>query len=443
MEYTYWLMGRASRTGFTVCSRLTGDVAPETVSRVLRLIQRRHPLCAVSIRPDDRYGAVFTECAASPIPLLVEQMPPPELSSIVWDTPLLHAFGKERDALSGIGPEPLVRCRLLKHAPDDTTMLLTFHHSIADAVSAIHLTFEIIDAIDRLNTGTPVPAFTASDVGPLERHIAGKHHGVSAMMKMMLHSNAVNLTRLLPWYVHIPADRKTWPDERAEQFVLSVLDEAATAGIIRSARARKCTVHAAVCAAQLIALKDQYPDKKSVGTHLLSLVDLRSRFETPLTKNTVNLLISMVETSHRIRRGASFWDLARDVNIKVVNRLNSGFPFYYFPCMTKNIHASYTFWRNGVSSARRLVRLGQCTRPMVLSVSNVGRIDTTTGGKTVNVRDMFFTLPLSTSGLFGSAICTFNNRMYLNFSYAYPSVATERAVRIVKSTVDTLKLACG
>ena len=51
-------------------------------------------------------------------------------------------------------------------------------------------------------------------------------------------------------------------------------------------------------------------------------------------------------------------------------------------------------------------------------------------------------MPLSSSGLFGSAVDTFNSRLYWNFSYAAPCVSEERAVRLTENSIAALTDAC-
>jgi NRPS condensation-like uncharacterized protein len=103
--------------------------------------------------------------------------------------------------------------------------------------------------------------------------------------------------------------------------------------------------------------------------------------------------------------------------------------------MTRFIHATHPFRRADVNGSRQMLRQGQLTRPPVLSVSNIGRIDMPADFGPLRCTDVNFFLPLSSSGLFGSAITTFNGKLYWNFSYADPAIARERAVRVARRSI--------
>jgi hypothetical protein len=79
------------------------------------------------------------------------------------------------------------------------------------------------------------------------------------------------------------------------------------------------------------------------------------------------------------------------------------------------------------------------SRPLVVPVSNIGIVDFPSQYGSFNVENMTFFVPLSSSGIWGSAANTFNGRLNWNFTYAWPVVSEEQAGRMAARSMDILR----
>ncbi len=435
-EYTYWMMGLASCTNFVVQCRLRGELPTRVISEALRVVQACHPLLRATIAPDRTAGAVFVSCGAT-LPLIERDLDAPSTASISSDTPLIQCIEAAQRTDMCRDPLPLLRCELLRHGGDDQTLLLTFHHAVADGASAMALIHRIVDTADCLLQGEHPRPSPCPDLGPLEGHIPPHFCGTRAAGRFWWHGLKLNLARWFLRPVHVPVDQRAWPDQRRERFVMSTMDRARTRLIVQGSRRHGCSVHAALTAAQLLALAKEYPLKKVLRVFLLSLVDLRRRLPEVADQESLNTMISMAEICCRFSRDADLWSLAQETQTLLHRRLDGGFHFYYFPWLTRTLRRSHRLRRGDENGSRRMLRQGQLARPPVWPVSNLGNLAMARFGR-LRIDDLSFVLPLSASGLFGSAINTFDGRLYWNFSYASPAVSAERGLCLARNSIDIL-----
>ncbi len=440
MEYTYWMMGITSRTNFTVSCRLSGPVDETNLRNALRTIQRTHPLLNVLIIPDSRHGAVFTSCSGILLPLTIATLPAPPApeSRLSYDTPLLHYIEAEQQYDFSTDGGPLLRCLLLRHTPQAATLVCTFHHAIADARSAVALICRLLNTYAALAAGRSPDSTLLKDTGPLEQYIPTGYSGFRTLAQFTSHVCRQTLSRVFPRQVHLPVSRNTFPYQRRERFITSIISDSLTDSLRESVRNRACTVHSALCAAKLTALKEEFPTRKSITTWLLSLVDLRSRFDPPVSPDQLGLMISMVETMYTITAATTFWDLARRITVLNGMLLDKGFHFSFFPSLCRIIRATRFLRTTGEHGSRQMLRQGQRTRPPALTVSNIGTVHLSVDSGTLRCEALSYFIPLSSSGLFGSAVNTFNGKLYWNFSYADPAVSRDLALRLAGNSIALL-----
>ena len=447
MEYTYWMMGLSSRTNFTVTSRLAGSFSNQSLVKALGAVQKKQQLLNVIIVPDRRYGAVFEYCpAGTPIPLQVEDFPSPPENDLCCDTPFIRRIEKEQQTDLTTGPppstssRPLMRCLLLRHGGDRSTLVLTFHHAIADALSAVSLLRDLLEHLSGdANDGAQMKDCRNEVPAPLDTCLPKHSTGIAAFGKLATHSFLQTIGRIHPGQVHLPVDLQCRTDERRDRFITTVLDQPFCTVLLRTAKENGCTVHSALCASLLLALREEYPSKAAIRTWLLSLVDLRRRFIPPGNAGILCLMISMIESLFSVSRTTPLWSLAAEIVARNDRLIRSGFHFSYFPAMTRIIRATSFLRRGDTTGSRKMLRQGQLSRPPVLSVSTIGNIEPAGLSGAVHCDEVSFFLPLSSSGLFGAAINRYNGRLYWNFSYAAPAISQERARRLAGRSVEILK----
>jgi NRPS condensation-like uncharacterized protein len=438
MEYLYWMMGFASRINFVVVCRVTGALSSEAVSKALHAVQVSEPLLNVCIVPDRTHGAVFEYCEETPISFETETLPEDPDTLVQYDSSLTARIEQEQRYDFNQASTPLLRCRLMRHGENKATIILAFHHSIGDARSAFGIARRFMSALDDILAGSS-PSFRGRDnIGPAEQHFPPRLTGVGAGLKMTGYAAKQGISKLFLRPVHVPVDQKVWADERRERFILSVLDADKTRSLVGAAKMNGCTVHALICAAQLCALLKEYPSRDAVRAYILSLVDLRQRLGVDGDAQSLNAMFSMVETCHRITCTSSLFEIAKELKTAMDKMIKKGFHLYYYPQMARVIRKTRILYSSDPKGSQRLLRLGEIARPPVMSMSNVGRLDIEADFARFHLDDIYFVMPLSSSGLFGASANTFDNRLYWNFSYAEPSVSEERAVRIARNSISML-----
>jgi hypothetical protein len=299
---------------------------------------------------------------------------------------------------------------------------------------------DVLCALD----GKSLERTTGSDddyefTAPLEQFIPENHRGFRAIKSLVVHSAMQSMNRFFLRPSSLPVSELHWPDERTDRFILGKCDEQTTRQLISVAKNEKTGIHSALCAAQLLSILDEYPSRSSIRSWLLSLVDLRKRIPNPMHDGTLSLMISMVEFCQRVKRDVAFWDLARDIALKIRNHIDKGFHLRALPAQARLVHMVEGLIKKDADGSRHLLRLGQLSRPLAMPVSNIGMVDYPSRFDHFIVSNMTFVVPLSSSGILGSAVNTFNGQLNWNYTYAWPSVSKKQAVRTARRSMDIIR----
>ena len=442
MEYTYWIMDLASRTNFSYIAHLSGSLPKDVLEKALAAVQDRHPLLRARIVPHAKLGAVFMPCSL-PIPLTISSVPRPRERFAGHDDRFVRFLQKEQNR--GLDSEhgPLMAVAAADHDDASQSIVFTIHHSIADGICGAWLVRDILGAARDILKGKKAALAPVPEAGPLEHRIPRRHSGARGLLRMAGHTLGLNLHRAVSRPVDASTVKRVWTDKRRDRFILTSLDAKQTTALMEKAKANGCSVHTALTAAQLMAIAAQYPKKKKTRVVQLSLVDLRKLFENPVSPDTLTMMISMAETSHSLGRGVKLWGLAREIRRKLRRRISKGFHFYYFPWLCRMLYWTRSMRTPDKEGSRKMLRQGDGSRPMVIPVSNIGRLDISENFEVFSLDGLHFGMAMSSSGLFGSSANTFSGRLFWNFSYAKPSVhpepaetMAERAVNIIKENIS-------
>jgi hypothetical protein len=436
-EYLYWLLDFVSRTNFVFVAHIKGALSQNSLARALAALQRRHPLLNAAIAPDKEHGAVFVRITE---PVKISTLSLPAFSSDFCgpEHPFVLALEKEHTTRFDTEKGPLLRLTLVDHGLDEQTLVFCFHHSISDAICAVGVVRDTLAACARIMEGKSPDFVEEPDAGPLERRIPKEHRGAGGFCRMAGHSAWQNMHRLFARPVHVPVETPCWPDERFDRLILTKFGQEETGRLLQSARTHNLTVHPVLVGAKLLALAEEFPEKKSPKIWQLSLVNLRDRFEDEVSQDALALMISMAETCHTVDRDVSFWDFCTGIRGKLAGKIEKGFHFYYLPWQVRLLRWARFARKDDEGGARSLVRQGQVLRPFVAPVSNIGRADIASNYSGFCLTGLHFGMAISTSGLLGSAAMTFDGRLYWNFTYSAPTVSTDTAMRIAQRSREIL-----
>jgi hypothetical protein len=208
---------------FCLVAQIAGSLDSHKAALAFEQVRRRHPALRVGIVDDAEAGPAFAETDDE-----IEVRFSPTGTGEEWRDVVERELNRPFDS----SPGPLMRATIL-WSSDGTWMVLTFHHAIADALSAVSILRDLMRALagERLDVLPPLPPVEAMianfAVGPaIERETAPR---------AAISSNA--------------GERAWMPDGLRAHVSLLEWDDAETDRLMRSCKANGTTVHGAICAA--------------------------------------------------------------------------------------------------------------------------------------------------------------------------------------------------
>lgn len=205
---------------------------------------------------------------------------------------------------------PLVRTVLL-HSTDISELIVTCHHAIADGVSALYLIRDILQAIANSDTSfQPLPALP-----PIEYLLPGKASENPASQPPIFKSLMPNEAPLL---------------QSRSCLCAGSLSAETTTQLISRCRQEQTSVHAAICAAFLIAITRQNRSEQPQTLKCISPISLRP-YLTPAIGEDVGLYASGKQTLHTLTPDANLWDMARSIKQTLNQEMTSNKIFAEVP----------------------------------------------------------------------------------------------------------------
>ncbi|GEM_PF-2322677 len=287
----------------TCVLHVRGPLDPAQVRAALAWLQTRHPILGAHIR----YGGLvfrrlppfvyrqpwFVMEGTGSIPLRVVDDPDPE----AWRKVLAHEL---RTPIRR-GRHPRLRVTLVRQPADAglTHIVICADHATLDAQSGNMLSRHLLDYLaDPRAAARAVPQTTLPP--PLE-------HGLPAKPDTGTRA-------------YIPAIRlpnRPVPEPVSETRVLARrLDADATAALKAAIKANRTTLHGAVTAAFLTAMREHYGLEAMT---VLTTIDLRRLMKPALPAETYGCYIDILRTRHAI--GADYWATARDASFRLITAL--------------------------------------------------------------------------------------------------------------------------
>jgi hypothetical protein len=222
-ERFFYLYSLAFPVHFSLVAQIEGAFDSARLAAALEQVRNRHLALRVCIVDDAETGAAFHR-TDNPIAL---QAAPAETAAD-WR----RVVERELSLPFNTFPGPLMRATAL-WASDGTSIVLTFHHAIADALSGTRILHDVMRALagDCLEVLPPLP--------PVEEMIAG-----------FATNPAVVRERTSRHDISKACGRAAQGSERfAANLAIAEWDQEETARLLRSCKANGTTVHGAICAA--------------------------------------------------------------------------------------------------------------------------------------------------------------------------------------------------
>ncbi|MEH2071553.1 MAG: condensation domain-containing protein [Nostoc sp.] len=299
-EQIFWLHDRAHPLHFALTAQIKGKFTVPQLQQALHLVQQRHPLLRVRIVLDESKHPWFVEHPAD-IPLRVVQ----RQSEQHWQREV-----EQEIATPFIWWQaPLVRVVLVhsSNGVELSELIVTCHHSIADGISVTYLIRDILQAI-----ATPTTFRESLFVPPsLEDLIIGKV------------LERVSLLKPLPKFISDSFLLEQPAKQNNRSFVSSgLLSSETTRLLIARCQQEQTSVHAAICAAFLLAVRQQNHSQQPQNINCSSPINLRP-YLISANQEDVSFCITAERTLHLLSSDANFWEVARSVKQQLKQSMTS------------------------------------------------------------------------------------------------------------------------
>lgn len=294
-EQIFWLHDQAHPLHFALTAQIKGQFTVHQLQQALNLVQQRHPLLRVRIALDEAEHPWFFEHSAC-IPLRVVQ----RQSEQDWQREV-----EQEIATPFVWSQaPLVRV-VLVHSSDGaeiSELIVTCHHSIADGISATYLIRDILQAM-----ATPTAFGQSLSVPP-------------SLEDLVVEKSAETISSLKP-ILKFKSDAFPVVHRARQNNCSSVsygsLSPKTTRLLIARCRQEQTSVHAAICAAFLLAVRHQNHSEQPQRINCGSPISLRP-YLTCVNHEDVSFCIAGGRTLHLLSSNTNLWDVARSVK----NQLN-------------------------------------------------------------------------------------------------------------------------
>jgi hypothetical protein len=281
-ELFFHLYAQIYPVHFCLCAEIEGTVDAEALRPALDRVLERHPVLRARIAHDEELGTAFHESGR-----------PIELKMIYGgkDADWSPIAERELQRPMDIGTSALLRVTALR-APDVTTIVLTFHHAIADGLSAVWILHDVLSAL----AGEQLEAFKS--FAPIEEKILGPSPRSARTSESDRAVPVLPQTR--PTAPLLPANLRTNIDT-------AEFSKEETARLIKRCRANNTTVHSMICAAaaRCIAVSGQ------------DIVGITSPFSlrklAGIENGACGVFIGAASAEVQIKETGSIWHDARRV----------------------------------------------------------------------------------------------------------------------------------
>ncbi len=398
---------------------IQGMISLDVFRAALDLLQKRHPLLQVHLQEADD-GVFFCAEGTLRIPLTVIERQHEQQWIEITEGELLQKFSGEFD--------PLCRITLLQTSERSaqSELIMTFHHAIADGISAIHFVHELLFYYQQLVEGIPISPIESLPMLPsleqlLQRCLS--EIDITDFTSSTPKHSLPNPTLLIEQAVPV-VDRQT-------RLIPRELNQSLTSQIKSRCHDEQTTVHGALCAAMILSCVQQLSAEEPVSVSCGSSVNLRASCFPPVGSEHLGYFNSNVTTIHHAAPNIDFWELARECRSSINQLVQHRLPQYqvsnaellskYQPSFLAQI-AEHNMGRNST-----------------IHVSNLGQWALKTSYGSIRLESFYFTVGLSLIGsCFWLGTTTINQKLCCTFTYVDPLVSAKTAEALADSVINIL-----
>lgn len=403
---------------------IQGVISLDVLRSAIDLLQTRHPLLQVHLQESNN-GVFFCTDGTLRIPLTAIERQHEQQWLEIAEGELLQKFSDEFD--------PLCRITLLQtfEQSGQNELIVTFHHAIADGISALHFVHELLSYYQQLAEGSPISPIESLPLLPsLEQLLKKCLSEIStADFTPAIPSHPLQSPTLLIEQTAPVVDRQT-------RLITRNLNQSITSQLKSRCRDEHTTVHGALCAAMILACVQQLSSQEPVLVSCSSSVNLRASCFPPVESSHLGFFNSNITTTHHAEPNTNFWKLARECRSNIHQLVHHKVPHYQV--------SNAELLNKYQSSFLAQLAEHNMGRNATTHVSNLGQWDLKTTYGSIRLESFYFSVGLSVVGpCFWLGTTTVNQQLCCTFTYTDPLISTKTAEALANSVINILSNAAS
>jgi NRPS condensation-like uncharacterized protein len=391
-------------------SNLTGLLYPDVLQQAIQLVMQRHPLLNGRIVKSDNDFYLQKKSRTKAVIKIFENVDKKQKHALFcqeFNKPL-----KENQSLCRI--ILMLDCGVKQISKKTkSTLIIIVHHAISDGVCGMELQHKVLETYADLMHNRTVKIVQLPFMPSVGELI--KDSTSLGNLKIFIkqyhaqYANAANAKRLEPM---LSNDSKVNPQIN---FLQKSLSQKQTQLLITQCKLNKTTVHGAICAASLMAIKERL-DKEAKAIILCCHmpVDMRRRLEPPVAAEHMFCAAGGIIGCYKVSQNISIWDLGKKINGDIRKGISSKNIFREFLMFEETAAKIFPKITAGISTVGNINIANKYHRLKVQEISGMG------------------------VGIFPVITITsviFNNKLIINYLYTNPWFA-ETIVRNIANNIN-------
>jgi len=401
----------------------------ETALRLaLSRLHERYSMAALRLDHAENGEPFFTDAGVPDFPLWVTEHTPDG----DWQQVTARELGKNFDLANG----PLIRTVLLKQSANSgADLVLTFHHGIADGMSAFYFLRDLLSLLHDPQADLPVMTQLPDLLGLIpekaKRSLSLKVQTVGMKSGLWLMRHFPPLERVFPSADRLINGRPPW-----QHFGLTscCLTQAQTTRLLSLCKERGTSIHAAICTAWLLARSGTNPGIKNWKRSISSPVNLRGMLNA---ENTFGMCMSSTVVSVDCNPNRDFWDIAREIKIRINQDIQTGRVYRWTLTMIGLMDSSSGAMRRAIPTFS--------TQPVHydFSISNLGKLSLPARNDSLTVDAVYGPIVNTSEQEITVGVSTVCDQLTMTLTYRDFVLDPVEAKKMTEKVVEILGKAAG
>ena len=340
-------------------------------------------------------------------------------------------LANEMDILFTANDCPLFRA-IFSNFEGSSRFAIILHHSIADAAAGISLMEEVLSfALGKEKDERPVK----EPLPEMEKLFPGHVKGISKIFKVAKFGLSLAADKLGDAPLKLPFFEDISFEARYLDILPVSIDSSLSDGILTRSKDEGATVHGALSAGLITALRGFYPSRHNASFSVISPVGLRNRLNIKLSPDEMGNYIGHLITVKG--PDEDFWSLAREVSREMRERIDKGEA--HSVCSSAPSPRFYHPTEKGVAKFNRLMFI----HPHSQMISNVGKVDDIWQKEIAEVESVYSLISPHTRDGVSLCVSTYRGKLTINLVYSTLALPPEIPGKLITRFERALNRACS